>query len=97
MALVPTGQLQLKHQRYAHDFEPVDQTCTCSTCAHYTRAYLHTIVTREPAACSMLTIHNVAYQVCTAVMLLSTRALASLVSLRFNRKSDMDSAAMNSK
>lgn len=62
VALVPTGKLQLRHQRYAEDFEPIDDTCSCSTCAQYTRAYLHTIVTHESVACSLLTIHNVAYQ-----------------------------------
>ena len=67
VALVPTGKLQLKHQRYAVDFEPIDSNCSCSTCAHYTRAYLHTIVTHEPVACSLLTIHNVAYQVCVRI------------------------------
>ena len=64
---MPTGKLNLKQQRYANDFEPIDRTCSCSTCTHYTRAYLHTIVTREPVACSVLTIHNIAYQVCTIV------------------------------
>jgi queuine tRNA-ribosyltransferase len=62
VALVPSGQLQLKNQKYAEDFEPIDRTCTCSTCRLYTRAYLHTIVTQEPVACSLLTLHNVSYQ-----------------------------------
>jgi len=65
VALVPTGTLQLKHRRYADDFEPIDRNCRCMTCSQYTRAYLHTIVTQEPVACSLITIHNVAYQVST--------------------------------
>ena len=28
----------------------------------YTRAYLHTIVTRETTACHLLSVHNIAYQ-----------------------------------
>ena len=63
VALVATGQLQLKNKRYASDFEPIDRSCSCSTCRLYTRAYLHTIVTHESVACSLLTIHNVSYQV----------------------------------
>jgi len=85
VALVTTGLLQLKHQSYAEDFEPIDRTCTCSTCTQYTRAYLHTIVTHEPVACSMLTIHNVAYQVCAVATLLRCRALVSTsVIFKFN-------------
>ncbi len=61
-ALVPTGQLQLKNAKYKNDYRPLDEKCSCSTCRHYTRAYLHTIVTQEPVACSLVSIHNVAYQ-----------------------------------
>ena len=62
-ALVPWGQLKLKEKRYKEDFRPVDENCVCKTCKTYTRAYLHTVVTTESVACSLLTLHNVAYQV----------------------------------
>ena len=62
-ALVAEGQLPLKNKKYAQDFKPIEADCPCSTCANYTRAYLHTIVTRETAACHLLTVHNVCYQV----------------------------------
>ncbi|KAK2145430.1 hypothetical protein LSH36_682g01071 [Paralvinella palmiformis] len=52
-ALVPTGQLQLKKDKYKKDFRPIDDSCSCSTCQRYTRAYLHTVVTREPVACCL--------------------------------------------
>ncbi|KAL8622500.1 Queuine tRNA-ribosyltransferase catalytic subunit 1 [Nucella lapillus] len=61
-ALVSTGQLQLKNKSFATDFRPIDSDCKCSTCAKYTRAYLHTVVTNETVACSLLTVHNIAYQ-----------------------------------
>ena len=64
-ALVPTGQLRLKSTDYERDFRPIDDKCLCSTCAKYTRAYLHSIVTHESVACPLVTVHNVAYQVCT--------------------------------
>lgn len=41
---------------------PIDENCTCLTCRTYSRAYLHSIVTREPSACHLLSVHNVAYQ-----------------------------------
>lgn len=61
-ALVDTGQLNLKLKTFAKDFRPIDESCECSTCKRYTRAYLHTIVTVETVACNLITIHNVAYQ-----------------------------------
>ncbi|XP_078686700.1 queuine tRNA-ribosyltransferase catalytic subunit 1-like [Branchiostoma floridae x Branchiostoma belcheri] len=61
-ALVPTGQLQLKNKQYARDFRPIDEDCRCSTCARYTRAYLHSIATQETVACHLVTVHNIAYQ-----------------------------------
>jgi len=56
------GEIVLKKSAYETDFSPIDPTCTCSTCKNYTRAFLHTIVTKEPSACHLLTVHNVAHQ-----------------------------------
>ncbi|KAI0241518.1 Queuine tRNA-ribosyltransferase catalytic subunit 1 [Lamellibrachia satsuma] len=61
-ALVRSGQLQLKSQRYATDMRPIDADCTCLTCRTYSRAYLHSIVTHESVSCSLLSLHNVAFQ-----------------------------------
>lgn len=61
-ALVREGQLNLKQKKYALDPEPIDKNCKCTTCQSYSRAYLHHIVTVETVACSLLTVHNVAYQ-----------------------------------
>lgn len=41
---------------------PIDESCPCSTCKTYTRAYLHQIVTIETVACHLLTVHNIAFQ-----------------------------------
>lgn len=60
---MPTGVLLLKKDIYAKDFRPIDENCKCSTCRQFTRAYLHTVVQTETVACSLLTVHNVAYQV----------------------------------
>lgn len=61
-ALVKTGLLNLKKEMFAKDFLPIDQECLCSTCNNYTRAYLHTLVTHEAVACTLLTVHNIVYQ-----------------------------------
>jgi len=62
-ALVAGGQLRLKSNQYIDDFQPIDANCPCTTCRRgYTRAYLHSIVTRETVACHLLSIHNIVYQ-----------------------------------
>ncbi|ETO30795.1 queuine tRNA-ribosyltransferase [Reticulomyxa filosa] len=60
-ALVRSGELHLKSSQFKFDFAPIDDTCTCSTCLHYTRAYLHTVATKESTAASLLTVHNIYY------------------------------------
>jgi queuine tRNA-ribosyltransferase len=59
-----TGKLILKNARYRDDPLPVDETCTCYTCRHYSRAYLrHLFVSREILAYHLNTIHNIHYYV----------------------------------
>eukprot|EP00450_Noctiluca_scintillans_P032705 CAMPEP_0194549432 /NCGR_PEP_ID=MMETSP0253-20130528/95199_1 /TAXON_ID=2966 /ORGANISM="Noctiluca scintillans" /LENGTH=473 /DNA_ID=CAMNT_0039396861 /DNA_START=47 /DNA_END=1468 /DNA_ORIENTATION=- len=58
-ALVRTGQLRLTAKECANDFQPIEKGCGCSTCAMYSRAVLHTIVTKESMAASLITIHNI--------------------------------------
>ncbi|XP_018574043.1 queuine tRNA-ribosyltransferase catalytic subunit [Anoplophora glabripennis] len=60
--LTMTGQINLKKNIYARDFNPIDKECTCNTCKNYTRAFLHGIVTSHTVACHLLTEHNVAFQ-----------------------------------
>lgn len=43
--------------------KPIDEDCDFSTCKTYTRSYLHHIATFEAVSCSLLTVHNVAFQV----------------------------------
>ncbi len=45
-------------------FEPLDPECSCYTCAHYTRAYLHHLSkAREMTVHTLATIHNVHFLV----------------------------------
>jgi queuine tRNA-ribosyltransferase len=40
-------------------FEPIESDCTCYTCQHYTRAYLHhAFKAKESIASTLATIHN---------------------------------------
>jgi queuine tRNA-ribosyltransferase catalytic subunit len=54
--------LNLKQKQYALDMGPIDPDCKCSTCQKYTRSYLHHIATVEAVSSSLLTVHNVAFQ-----------------------------------
>jgi queuine tRNA-ribosyltransferase len=51
------GRFNLSNAPYRRDFEPIDQTCDCYTCANYTRAYLHHLFRGKEIA-TLATIHN---------------------------------------
>ena len=55
----PYGRFNVNTAAQRRNFTPVDQTCDCYTCAHYTRAYLHHLFkAREMLASTLSTIHN---------------------------------------
>lgn len=82
-ALTPTGTLILHRPEFADDFQPIEKGCPCSTCKNYTRAYLHGIVENEPVSCSLLTIHNVSYQVCHDWCQISRDQISSKIPLSY--------------
>lgn len=54
-----TGHLNIKGAAYARDPSPVDPSCTCYTCRHYSRAYLrHLFVTGDILGHRLNTLHN---------------------------------------
>lgn len=56
------GRLNLRNARFARDFTPLDPTCTCPTCAEYSRAYLrHLVNTKEMLGAILLSAHNLHY------------------------------------
>ncbi|QIK56735.1 tRNA guanosine(34) transglycosylase Tgt [Erysipelothrix sp. HDW6A] len=61
-AMTSAGRLNMKNQRYAKDFTPLDENCDCEACTNYTRAYLrHLIRTNEGLGMRLLSIHNLRY------------------------------------
>lgn len=60
-ALTSTGKLQLTKRLYAKDSGPLDAECSCPTCKKYSRAYLHTVATKETIGATLLSMHNIAY------------------------------------
>ncbi len=55
----PTGRFNLVTAANRRDFGPIDPDCTCYTCTHYSRAYLHHLFkAKEMLASTLVTIHN---------------------------------------
>jgi queuine tRNA-ribosyltransferase len=58
--LTDAGRLNMRNARHATDGAPLDDACTCTTCARHSRAYLrHLLLVDEPTAPRLMTIHNV--------------------------------------
>ncbi|MBW2145923.1 MAG: tRNA guanosine(34) transglycosylase Tgt [Deltaproteobacteria bacterium] len=62
LLLTRKGRLSIKNARYASDESPVDESCQCYTCKHYSRAYLrHLYQSKEILAMRLNTVHNLFY------------------------------------
>lgn len=56
------GDIKLKNSRYRSDLRPLDPTCTCYTCRHFSRSYLHHLhKVGEILGARLNTIHNLHY------------------------------------
>ena len=53
------GRLNVKNARCAEDRRPPDESCSCYTCQHFSRAYLHHLFrAREMTGATLNTLHN---------------------------------------
>ena len=58
------GRINIKNLKYREDFTPVDETCDCYACKHYTKAYIrHLITADESFGARLLSIHNIRFLV----------------------------------
>ncbi len=56
------GDLKIRNARYKEDTRPLDESCSCYTCTHFSRAYLHHLQKIGEILGSRLnTIHNLHY------------------------------------
>jgi queuine tRNA-ribosyltransferase len=56
------GDVRIRNAKNRYDESPVDENCTCYTCQHYSRAYLHHLdKTNEILGARLNTIHNLYY------------------------------------
>ena len=55
----PTGRLNIRNARFARDRRPVEEGCTCYTCANFSRAYIrHLVMAEELLGLRLTTLHN---------------------------------------
>lgn len=53
------GDIKIRNARYKDDTQPLDPSCTCHTCSHFSRAYLHHLQKANEITGSRLnTLHN---------------------------------------
>ena len=56
------GDVRIRNARWRDDPAPLDESCGCYTCRHFSRAYLHHLQrTNEILGARLATIHNLAY------------------------------------
>jgi queuine tRNA-ribosyltransferase len=54
--------LNITHERFKEDFEPVDNACNCYGCQNYTKAYIrHLFASGEPLGIRLATMHNLKF------------------------------------
>lgn len=62
MLFTSEGKLSIKQAQYAEDPRPIEESCRCYTCLHYSRAYLrHLYLSNEILSSRLNTIHNIYY------------------------------------
>ena len=56
------GDLKIRNARYKDDTRPLDPSCSCHTCSHFSRAYLHHLHrANEITGARLNTLHNLHY------------------------------------
>ncbi len=81
-ALVEGDRWNLKNQRFRRDHRPLEVTCPCYTCRHFSRAYLcHLIHGKEMLAFTLLSIHNI-----TELVRFTERIRAAILADRFTQE-----------
>ncbi|NTU75132.1 MAG: tRNA guanosine(34) transglycosylase Tgt [Anaerolineaceae bacterium] len=80
-AMTLTGRINMMNATNAHDHRPIDETCPCYTCQHFTRAYLrHLIVAKEMLASTLISIHNI-----STLLRLVNEARQAIIESRFDQ------------
>src|SRR3990167_202554 len=64
LLLTQEGGLKVEQKEHQHSFLPIEKRCSCWTCTHFSRAYLHHLFkAKEMSAYTLATIHNLTFMV----------------------------------
>jgi queuine tRNA-ribosyltransferase len=56
------GEMRIRNARWKTDTAPIDDACTCHTCTHFSRAYVHHLIRAgEILGARLATLHNLHY------------------------------------
>ncbi|OYW38910.1 MAG: tRNA guanosine(34) transglycosylase Tgt [Hydrogenophilales bacterium 12-61-10] len=56
------GEIRIRNARWKTDTAPIDDECSCHTCTHFSRAYVHHLIrANEILGARLATIHNLHY------------------------------------
>jgi queuine tRNA-ribosyltransferase len=65
MALAEKGAIKIDQGIYKDDPRPLEEGCTCHSCKHYSRSYLHHLSkAKEMTLYTLMTIHNLHFMAC---------------------------------
>ncbi len=63
-AFTSTGRINVRNAKLRTDPRPLDESCGCSTCARFSRAYIrHLFVASEALGLRLLSLHNVHFMI----------------------------------
>ncbi len=79
MLLTREGALKITRTTHRQEFIPLEAACSCFTCTHYSRAYLHHLFkAKELSALTLASIHNLHFMV-SAMERYRARITANLI------------------
>ena len=82
-AFTRQGPVTIRHAAHARAADPLDPSCPCYTCRHFSRAYLrHLFQARELTVYRLLTLHNLTYYLGLMADLRAAIAAGTFAALR---------------
>ncbi len=79
-AITSSGRLNMRNAGFARDPRPLDESCLCSTCQRFSRAYIrHLVAQKELLGMRLLSIHNMAF-----LLALCAAAREAIIDQRFD-------------
>ena len=91
------GRLNIKNAEYSNDARPVDESCSCYTCRHFSRAYLrHLFHAGEMTGATLNTLHNLHFYLDTMRRIREGIVFGSFETLRLEVQQTFPAQAQDS-